>query len=173
MQSVGFNKISIVGNNLIKQNPLTKLDFNAIAKGYAVDILADLLEAKRIKNYLIDIGGEIKSNGINIMNNSPWTVAINNPDLSSKDKFYKIINLKKSALATSGNYRNLYPGTWQNQFQNSTNDRIYTNRTKVNDFRQSFNANKNMRGTSELRMDALKSIASSVATKVYRFNPEK
>ena len=40
------------------------------------------------------------------MNNSPWTVAINNPDLSSKDKFYKIINLKKSALATSGNYRN-------------------------------------------------------------------
>ena len=91
MQSVGYNKISIVGNNLIKQNPLTKLDFNAIAKGYAVDILADLLEAKRIKNYLIDIGGEIKSNGKNIMNNSPWIVAINNPDLSSKDKFYKII----------------------------------------------------------------------------------
>ena len=48
--------------------------------------------AKRIKNYLIDIGGEIKSNGMNIMNNTPWTVAINNPDLSSKDKFYKIIN---------------------------------------------------------------------------------
>ena len=106
MQSVGFNKISIVGNNLIKQNPLTKLDFNAIAKGYAVDILSDLLESKRIKNYLIDIGGEIKSNGMNIMNNSPWKVAINNPDLSSQDKFFKIINLKKSALATSGNYRN-------------------------------------------------------------------
>ena len=64
MQSVGFNKLSISEKSLIKQNPLTKLDFNAIAKGYAVDILADLLESKRIKNYLIDIGGEIKSNGI-------------------------------------------------------------------------------------------------------------
>ena len=62
MQSVGVNKISIVGNNLIKQNPLTKLDFNAIAKGYAVDILGDLLEAKRINNFLIELGVEIKSN---------------------------------------------------------------------------------------------------------------
>ena len=85
----------------------------------------------------------------------------------------KVIRSEVNYNTYSGNYRNLYPGTWQNQFQNSTNDRIYTNRTKVNDFRQSFNANKNMRGTSELRMDALKSIASSVATKVYRFNPEK
>lgn len=73
----------------------------------------------------------------------------------------------------SGNYTSLYPGTWNVRFQDSVNDRVYTNRTKVNNFRSAFTSSKNMRGVSELRMDALKSISLSVAPKVYLFNPEK
>ena len=54
MESVGYNKLDIVDNRLVKQNIFTKLDFNAIAKGYAVDVIAELLNNKLIDNYLID-----------------------------------------------------------------------------------------------------------------------
>lgn len=73
----------------------------------------------------------------------------------------------------SGNYKNLYPGIWNVRHQDSTSDRVFTSRNKVNNFRSNFTANKNMRGSSELRMDALKSIGYSVAKNVYEFNPEK
>ena len=73
----------------------------------------------------------------------------------------------------AGNYNNLYPGTWNLRFQDSSSDRVYTARNRVNNFRSDFTANKNMRASSELRMDALKSIGSSVAKKVFDFNPEK
>jgi len=106
MQSVGFNKLNIVNDQLVKKNISTKLDFNAIAKGYAVDIISKLLNSKDIYNYLIDIGGEIRSKGMNLEKNSFWTVAINNPDLDSNKKFYKILQLNDKSIATSGNYRN-------------------------------------------------------------------
>jgi tetratricopeptide (TPR) repeat protein len=73
----------------------------------------------------------------------------------------------------SGNYNNLYPGTWNVRFQDSSSDRVYTARNRVNNFRSDFTANKNMRASSELRMDALKSIGASVAKKIFDFNPEK
>ncbi|MAW65936.1 MAG: hypothetical protein CMD18_07060 [Flavobacteriales bacterium] len=73
----------------------------------------------------------------------------------------------------SGNYNNLYPGTWNARFQDSSSDRVYTARSRVNNFRSDFTANKNMRASSELRMDALKSIGESVAKKIVDFNPEK
>jgi len=106
MQSVGYDKLDIVDNQLIKQNIYTKLDFNAIAKGYAVDIIAELLNNKSIDNYLIDIGGEIRLKGKNLQKNQFWTVAINNPDLNSQQQFYKVLQLEDKSIATSGNYRN-------------------------------------------------------------------
>ena len=104
--SVGFDKTRLSSDIIIKDNKLTKLDFNAIAKGYAVDIIASAMDKKNIDNYLIDIGGEIRSKGININKNEFWKVAINNPDLNSEDKYYKILNLNNLSIATSGNYRN-------------------------------------------------------------------
>lgn len=106
MQSVGFDKIDILSDQLIKQNKTTKLDFNAIAKGYAVDNIANLFDKKAVENYLIDIGGEIRTKGKNLTKNSVWVVAINNPDLKSQNKFYKILGLRNKSIATSGNYRN-------------------------------------------------------------------
>ena len=55
--SVGFDKTRLSSDVIIKDNKLTKLDFNAIAKGYAVDIIASVIDQKNIDNYLIDIGG--------------------------------------------------------------------------------------------------------------------
>jgi hypothetical protein len=72
-----------------------------------------------------------------------------------------------------GNYNNLYPGTWNVKFKDSSSDRVYTARNRVNNFRSDFTANKNMRASSDLRMDALKSIGASVAKKIFNFNPEK
>lgn len=104
--SVGFDKTRLNSDIIIKDNKLTKLDFNAIAKGYAVDIIASLMDKKNIDNYLIDIGGEIRSKGSNINKSEFWKVAINNPDLNSEDKYYRILNLNNLSIATSGNYRN-------------------------------------------------------------------
>ena len=106
LRSVGFNKTRLSSNVIIKDNKLTKLDFNAIAKGYAVDIIASVMDKKNIDDYLIDIGGEIRSKGMNINKNEFWRVAINNPDLNSEDKYYRILNLNNLSIATSGNYRN-------------------------------------------------------------------
>ena len=106
LSSVGFDKTRLSSDTIIKDNVLTKLDFNAIAKGYAVDIIASVMDQKNIDNYLIDIGGEIRSKGSNINKNEFWKVAINNPDLNSEDKYYKILNLNNLSIATSGNYRN-------------------------------------------------------------------
>ena len=80
METVGFEKISINNRKLIKKNIRTKLDFNAIAKGYAVDVISNYIESKGFLNYLIDIGGEIKSSGTNISKKDHWKIAINNPD---------------------------------------------------------------------------------------------
>ena len=104
--SVGFDKTRLSSDVIIKDNKLTKLDFNAIAKGYAVDIIASAMDKKNIDNYLIDIGGEIRSKGRNINKNEFWKVAINNPDLNSEDNCYRILNLNNLSIATSGNYRN-------------------------------------------------------------------
>ena len=106
LSSVGFDKTRLSSDTIIKDNKLTKLDFNAIAKGYAVDIIASVMDQKNIDNYLIDIGGEIRSKGSNINKNEFWKVAINNPDLNSEDKYYRILNLNNLSIATSGNYRN-------------------------------------------------------------------
>ena len=107
MQSVGFNKLSVRENKLIKQNLLTKLDFNAIAKGYAVDKIAEILENKGIEDYMINIGGEIRSMGRNHYKDSFWKIGIENPDPSKlNNTLIKKIKLNNISIASSGNYRN-------------------------------------------------------------------
>lgn len=107
MQSVGFNKLSIRENKLIKQNLLTKLDFNAIAKGYAVDKIAEILENKGIEDYMINIGGEIRTMGRNHYKDSFWKIGIENPDPSKlNNTLIKKIKLNNISIASSGNYRN-------------------------------------------------------------------
>jgi len=107
MQFVGFERILIntSTNTIIKTHPRPYLDFNAIAKGYAVDIVGEFLESKDIKNYMINIGGELRAKGINIKKQSGWTVGIENPNFDGSQSYNKAFILKDKAMATSGTYR--------------------------------------------------------------------
>lgn len=104
MQSVGFNKVSIIENKVVKQ-PNTFIDFNAIAKGYAVDVVADFLIEKNVQNFLVNIGGELNAKGVNIEKQSGWTVGVENPNFDGTQSWDKVFVLKDAAMATSGTYR--------------------------------------------------------------------
>jgi len=105
MQFVGFENIQLKNKTLIKTDPKPYLDFNAIAKGYAVDLVAEFLESKYVANYLVNIGGELRTKGINIEKQSGWTVAIENPNFDGSQSYDKVFVLKDKAMATTGTYR--------------------------------------------------------------------
>jgi len=105
MQFVGIYKVYNEGQLVFKKYPETFIDFNAIAKGYAVDVIADFLDGKDIDNYLVEIGGEIRSKGVNIEKNAAWTVGIDKPNFDGTQSVLKAITLEDNAMATSGTYR--------------------------------------------------------------------
>lgn len=106
LQYVGFNKVSISPQNrVIKQNPNIYFDFNAIAKGYAIDRLAVMLDKKGIENYLVEVGGEVVAKGINLEKEKPWVVGIDDPQAEMGRRMKLLINMSDRALASSGNYR--------------------------------------------------------------------
>ena len=82
-----------------------RLDFNAIAKGYGVDVIADFLESKNVTDYLVEIGGEIRAKGINQVKQSEWKVGIETPRFDGQQSLLKAISIKNEAMATSGTYR--------------------------------------------------------------------
>lgn len=105
MQFVGLGKVTISGNTIKKPNS-SYLEFNAIAKGYAVDVISNfLIDDKHIKNHLVDIGGEIIARGINVEKQNNWRIGIENPNFDGTQSTNKIISLKNEAMATSGTYR--------------------------------------------------------------------
>lgn len=104
---VGWQAIEVdsTAHKLRKSAP-RELDLSAIAKGYAVDQVAGMLEARGIENYLVEIGGEMRYAGTK-PDNKPWRVAIEAPD-SEQRSVYKILEVTKGAMATSGDYRNFF-----------------------------------------------------------------
>ncbi len=107
---VGLSHVHLNGNKLIKDNPLTILDFSAIAKGYGVDRAAQVLRNHNIKNFMVEIGGEIIAEGVNEKGEA-WRIGINRPDddsTSTNMELQDVIELTGKAIATSGNYRNFY-----------------------------------------------------------------
>ena len=104
MQSVGLNKVSIEGFQ-IKKPSATKIDFNAIAKGYGVDQIGYFLESNSVSNFLVEIGGEIVCKGINSSKGTPWKIGIQNPNIESDIPFLNSVELNNKAMATSGTYR--------------------------------------------------------------------
>ena len=105
MQFVGLGNIFNEDRFVFKKHPETYIDFNAIAKGYAVDIIANFLEAQKITHYLVEIGGEIRTSGINMERDSEWTVGIDKPNFDGTQSVLKAITLSDCAMATSGTYR--------------------------------------------------------------------
>lgn len=104
MVSVGLDKVKRYGNKIIK--PVgTFIDFNAIAKGYGVDVIGEFLENKNIKNYLVEIGGEIRAKGENTEKQAPWKIGIEMPHFDGEQSILKTIGVHNEAMATSGTYR--------------------------------------------------------------------
>ncbi|QGY45296.1 FAD:protein FMN transferase [Maribellus comscasis] len=106
----GYQKIKLENKKVIKENPQMKIDMSAIAKGYTCDLIGNFLAAKGCKNYMIDIGGEIVTKGINEKGKT-WGIGISRPE---EDAFFAandydaVVELPENAMATSGNYRNFY-----------------------------------------------------------------
>jgi thiamine biosynthesis lipoprotein len=108
-QLVNFRAVSIQNNRLVKQDARMQLNFNAIAQGNSVDVLAQYFRTLGIKNFLIDIGGELLACGTKPENEN-WVVGIEKPSDSanSSRELQQSYKLKNRALATSGNYRKYY-----------------------------------------------------------------
>lgn len=107
---VGLSSIHFEEGKITKDNPLSILDMSAIAKGYGVDRIAQLLRRYSITNFMVEIGGEVVAEGIN-EKGSPWRIGINRPNEDSTScnaELQDIVSLSGHAIATSGNYRNFY-----------------------------------------------------------------
>lgn len=110
LEFVGREKVRIVEGRLVKDDPRVQLDFNSIAKGYTVDLLAALVERSGAENYLVDIGGEVRCRGVNAQGN-PWRIGVETPfdgNMSNGEYVQKRIRMTSGGLATSGNYRRFY-----------------------------------------------------------------
>lgn len=106
MNYVGLEKVRIDRDNkVVKEMPNMYFDFNAIAKGYAIDRLAKLMDVKGIQDYLLEVGGEVVAKGENRIKNKQWTIGIDDPQIEEGRKLKLLIHIKDRALASSGNYR--------------------------------------------------------------------
>jgi len=101
---VGFNKVKLENKKVTKLFSEIYFDFNAIAKGYLVDVVGQLFEKNGIENYMVEIGGEIRARGVN-EHGDFWRIAIENPNEDGSRSFATTIQLKNESMATSGNYR--------------------------------------------------------------------
>lgn len=102
---VGMDKLQVQEKSLIKQVPELYVDLSAIAKGYGVDVIAGYLESQGIKDYMVDIGGEVRTRGVN-EKQKPWRIAIEKPVSGSKQQVQEIVEPGDMSVATSGSYRN-------------------------------------------------------------------
>ncbi len=108
-QKFGSNhlEIQLEPAALKKSIPDLNLNLSAIAKGFAVDELAELLESNKIENFLIDIGGELRSKGMNQQGQS-WRVAIEKPNPGENQSVQQVVSITDKSIATSGSYRNFF-----------------------------------------------------------------
>jgi thiamine biosynthesis lipoprotein len=106
---IGYQKVSYDGKRVVKKDPRITLDCSAIAKGYGADVVARLLDEKGIKNYLVEIGGEVVTKGIS-EKRVPWKIGVTKPteDPTETGDLQTVLNVTDKAMATSGNYRNFY-----------------------------------------------------------------
>ncbi len=109
MKLIGINKVELRNGRVSKADPGMNLDFNAIAQGYSVDVICRYFDGLGIKNYLVEIGGEVRVKGSK--NGANWRIGIDKPvdnNMTPGDNLEAVIMLKNRSLATSGNYRKFY-----------------------------------------------------------------
>lgn len=107
---VGYKKVKLQNGRVKKADPHIMLDCSAIAKGYGSDVVARFFQRKGIKNFMIEIGGEVVTSG-NSEKRLPWKIGVTKPvddSLDAKGELETVLNVTDKAMATSGNYRNFY-----------------------------------------------------------------
>lgn len=159
MNMVGFDKVAFDEEEISMPSNF-QIDFSAIAKGYAVDVVAELLESKGISNYLVEIGGEVRCRGEN-EKQKPWSVGIEDPTVSVlEQELMAIVRLKDLSLATSGNYRNYY----------EKDGRIYAH---IIDPRTGYTAKHNLLSASVFARDCMTADAYATAFMVLGLDNSK
>ena len=108
---VGQDKLELEGSQLRKAHPELEIDLSAIAKGYAVDLVTEQLEASGRTNIMVEVGGEIVARGLNPQG-KVWRLGIEKPTQNDRT-VHEVVELKNSAMATSGDYRNYYESNGQ------------------------------------------------------------
>ena len=110
MAIVGYQKVSLVDGKIRKADPRIMLDCSAIAKGYGTDVVANFLRKRGVENFMVEIGGEIVTQGVN-PKRLPWRIGVTKPTedpLNVEHELQTTLNVTDIAMATSGNYRNFY-----------------------------------------------------------------
>lgn len=104
---IGYKRIKLLPDSTVrKDDERMMIDCGAIAKGYGVDRVARLLREKGVRNYMVEIGGEVVTKGRN-PEGHPWQIGVSKPTDGSQE-LQTVLSLENAALATSGNYRNFY-----------------------------------------------------------------
>ncbi|MEI6060706.1 MAG: FAD:protein FMN transferase [Bacteroidota bacterium] len=106
---VGYHKVMLDNGKLVKIDPRIRIDFNAIAQGYTVDVVAAFLDSKGLQSYLVDIGGEVLARRTK-PGGEKWNVAIEKPGKNADDEpaTQAVVSLQDMAISTSGSYRKFY-----------------------------------------------------------------
>jgi len=109
LEFVGYKNLTLKENKLIKKYSETKIDFNAIAQGYTVDLVAEYFLKKSCADFIVEIGGEVRANGTK-NDKKPWVVGIEKPapNDSSEQAIQLKIALNNQSISTSGNYRKYF-----------------------------------------------------------------
>lgn len=107
---VGWQRVQIVDGMVKKDDPRMVMDFSAIAKGFGCDVVAEVFRRHGVKNFMIEIGGEVVVEGMS-PSKKPWRVGVNKPiedSTCTNNELEDVLELTDMAMATSGNYRNYY-----------------------------------------------------------------
>lgn len=108
LAGVGISRCSISAGRVVKASESTQFDFSAIAKGFGVDAVAGMLERNGVVDYMVEIGGEVRAEGVSDKSR-PWRIQIDAPVEGMEEVAHtrlKVIELGGRSVATSGNYRN-------------------------------------------------------------------
>ena len=108
---VGYRRLELTSDSVLhKEDARISIDCGAIAKGYGVDRVARLLRDRGVRNFMVEIGGEVVTKGRNPQTARPWQIGVSRPDETrqGEGEVQTVLSLENAALATSGNYHNFY-----------------------------------------------------------------
>lgn len=106
---VGFDKWNVADGRVCKDDPRVELNLSGIAKGYGCDAVADMFMRNGVRDFMIEIGGEIRAGGAN-PDGTQWTIAIDKPMVSDSviHEYLTTVSITDCGMATSGDYRNFH-----------------------------------------------------------------